>query len=400
MEREDLGEILLVEDTAPNSGGEMENRIYHKKNEEVIPSKNRHSNPSRFWLALIIFLLVSLLACQFTQKAATPVIEAPVTLAPDIQEPPTATATEENLQATQWAEQTAQAPATQTQQAREAEATQFVIKLTEDAIAEATKAFYAPVLNELPNYGVDSNSGHVAWVHNPASASADGYHASDIVNDYGDLSVKDFLLAADINWDTQYGISGCGFTFRSDGNQQVFNQYMVVFTRSTDGHIFFNTLFNGKLANFKDFYANIIDPDLDWENGASNRMAILVRGNSVKIFTNQKFIGEVNLTDPPPQNPTLPVKPVKPQPPADDLTGKELQEAKKAYQTAMEQYKQDLEAYTQQVAKLETEHSTILNAYRQMGGAVYEEGFVGLLAYAASGYSNCQFNNAWLWVFD
>jgi len=345
--------------------------------------------------SIILVLLFLLSACQTAQPIPAPTIFVLPTQAP----PPTATATEVNLQATQWVLETAQAPATQTQQAREAEATQFVLKVTEDAIASATAALNAPVLAELPAYGVDSTSGYVAWMHKPVTVSSNGFHVFESVNDYADLSVKDFVLAADINWDTQYGISGCGFSLRSDGNKEAPNQYMIVFTRSTDGHIFFNALSKGKVANYKDFYANVLDPELDWENGATNHIAIVVRGNNIKIYSHKILVGEVNLSDPPPQQPVLPVKPVKPAPPSSDLSGDDLKEAKKAYQQALEEYQEDISKYDEQVTKITKEHAAVLNAYRSMEG-VYEEGFVGLLAYSSAGYSNCEFNNAWLWVIQ
>lgn len=345
-------------------------------------------------VVLIAIIIITLSACQPAQKTPEPTAIAQATQAV----PPTSTATEANLEATQSAEQTAQAPATQTRQAMEAEATQFVVKITEDAIASATAALNAPVLDELSRYGVDSSSGSVAWFHKPATISANGFHVSETANDYGDLSVKDFVLAADITWDTEYGISGCGFSLRSNGNKEAANQYRVVFTRSTDGHVFYNALANGKIGNFKDFYANVIDPELDWGNGATNHMAVVVKGSRIQIYSNKNLVGEVDLTAPPPQ-PTLPEKPVKPDPPASNLTGKQLQEAKKAYQQALTEYQDVIQKYNEEASKIKAEHNAILGTYHLMEG-VYEEGFVGMLAYAAAGYANCQFNNAWLWVIQ
>ncbi len=372
----------------------MDHKV-HDIHREVTPRKTQYfSSKLLLMAATITFLLVSLLACQFTQKTPVPTTEVPV-----VQAPPTATATEANLEATQWAEQTAQAPATQTQQAREAEATQFVVKITEDAIASATAALNAPVMDELPKYSVDGSSGHVAWLHNPLTLSAEGYHVSDSANDFADLSVKDFVMAADITWDTEYSISGCGFSFRSDGNKDAPNQYRVVLTRSTDGHVFYNAISNGKVANFRDFYVNLIDPDFDWEVGATNHLVVVVKGNIIRIYSNQKMVGEVDITAPPPQQPPLPEKPVKPESPSSDLSGKNLQEAKKAYQLALAEYQDDIAKYNEQVSKLMTEHNAILNAYSAMEGT-FDEGFVEMLAYSSSGYANCQFNNAWMWVIQ
>ena len=38
-------------------------------------------------------------------------------------------------------------------------------------------------------------------------------------------------MASDITWHTYNSLSACGFMFRSDGNKNKPNQYMVVITR-------------------------------------------------------------------------------------------------------------------------------------------------------------------------
>lgn len=367
--------------------------------EKVSPGKAQKYSP-KFLMKVTVtgILFLTLFGCQFTQQTSVSPTAIPTTQAPAVQEPPTATATDASLQITQMAMETAQAPATQTQQAREAEATQFVVKLTEDAVAAATAALSAPVMEELAVYGVDKSAGYVAWTHSPVSLSADGYHVSNSANDYADLSVKDFVLAADITWDTKYSESGCGFAFRSNG-QDAPNQYRVVLTRSTDGHLFFNAISNGKVANFRDFYVNLLDADFDWNVGAINHLAVVMRGNSIRIYSNQRMVGEVDITAPPPQSPVLPTKPEKPLPPSEDLKGKDLQEAKKAYNELMEEYKDELAKYNERVSKLMNEHNAILNAYEMMDGT-FDEGLVEFLAYSSSGSANCQFNNAWLWVIQ
>jgi F0F1-type ATP synthase membrane subunit b/b' len=376
-----------------NSGGEMNRKGFDLKT--GISANKKLSVGFILTVVLMALLLVSLTACQPTQET-TPEA-APITQAPAVQEPPTATVTEANLEATQSVIDTAQAPATQTRQAMEAEATNFVAKLTEDAIASATAAVSAPVKDELAKYGLDSSTGHVAWSYQPLTLSADGYHVAQSSSDTAGLLVKDFVIAADITWDTEYSESGCGFTFRSNGNQDAPSEYRVVLTRSTDGHLFFNAISNGKVANYRDFYVNLIDPDFDWEVGATNHLAVVMKGNILQIYSNKKRVGEVDITTPPPKQPVLADKPVKPESPSSDLSGKDLQEAKKAYQQLLAEYKAEMEKYNEQVSKLMNEHNAILNAYSLMQGT-FDEGQGEMLAYSSSGYAGCQFSNAWLWV--
>ncbi len=338
----------------------------------------------------VILMVVTLSACQLVQKTPEPTPNIKIT-----QFQQTITARVQNIEATQRVAQTLQAQATQLAQA--AKATQNSNVAAEDSSRNATATAAAPVLAELPFYGVDPSTGYVAWIHKPVTLTVDAYKTGDYANDYGTLTVKDFVMAADITWDTEYGVSGCGFTLRSNGDMDAANQYMVVLSRSANGHVYFSATADGKVANFRNFYANLIDPVFKWENGATNRLAVVAKGNNIQIYTNQKLVGEVDITDPPPQMPDLPEHPVKPEPPSSDLKGNELQEAKHAFKQAMDDYRDDLKKYDEKVSKVKAEHAAILKTYASQK-SVYEEGFVGMLVYSYSGYVNCQFNNAWLWV--
>ena len=90
---------------------------------------------------------------------------------------------------------------------------------------------------ELPQYGLDASSGHVGWVQGPLTLDITGYGQYTYANDYPEVTAADFVLASDITWDTKYGSSGCGTMFRSDGNKNKPNQYMVLATRFANGHV-------------------------------------------------------------------------------------------------------------------------------------------------------------------
>ena len=109
---------------------------------------------------------------------------------------------------------------------------------------------------------------------------------------------KDFVLASDITWDTEYGGSGCGFVFRSDGKTDAPSQYLVVASRLADGHVFFAVMSKGQLVVGKDFYANGIDPKFDASNGATNRLTVVGQGMDFTIYSNGTKLGEANPNDP------------------------------------------------------------------------------------------------------
>lgn len=278
--------------------------------------------------------------------------------------------------------QAAQAEATQRSQS--IEATQTIVAASRDEGQEATLAAAAPVTAELPLFGVTSDNGHVGWMHSPVTLDIDGYMQHDYANDYMHIIARDFVIAADITWDTEYGTSGCGFMLRSDGNEKLPNQYMVIITRGGNGHVFFTAIADGELANAQDFYAGLTDRSFDWKNGATNQLVIVGRGPILEIYTNGVKVGEVDTTQPPP----APVIPAAPQPPTDqtDLG-------------AAAQYAEQLKQYQETVEKIQSNYS--LAAFNfETKDAVFDEGFVAMLAVAESGRTVCKFDDVWLWLID
>ena len=73
------------------------------------------------------------------------------------------------------------------------------------------------------------------------------------------VTAKNFVLAADVTWNTQYGDSGCGFVFRSNGDKQKPDQYMLIATRFANGRVVFTAVADGELANIHDFYPKDAD---------------------------------------------------------------------------------------------------------------------------------------------
>ena len=142
--------------------------------------------------------------------------------------------------------ETAQAEATD--QAKELEVTLEAVSASDTEAQQATAAAEAPVIGELNLYGVDPEKGHVAWIHPPKTLEVDGYMAVDYANDYPATIVRDFVMSAEITWNTQYGSSGCGFMLRSNGDQNSPDQYMALITRAGSGPLVFAIIDQGDPA--------------------------------------------------------------------------------------------------------------------------------------------------------
>ena len=271
-----------------------------------------------------------------------------------------------------------------TQNLEMVQATRAVQTQSVDLNAQATATAAAPIRAELPLYDINPNEGHPGWIHQPITMSVDGYHQFGFNTDYPTITARDFVIVSDIQWESRYGTSGCGFILRSNGDQRSLNQYVVVATRLGYGHIFFAALVDGKPANFKDLYANNADPFFDWQNQATNRLAIVGRANLLTIYTNFSKVGEIDVSQPPANTPNLPPKPERPK----DETPEKLAA-----------YEKQIEAYNKAVKSLQERYQDIKTAYSQVN-TLFPEGFLGMAVASESGKTVCKFSNTWLWILD
>jgi len=338
------------------------------------------NNPQVKYRAIMLIALMILLAlaCNLPNQSSKLEVTEDV-LAQSIASTQTADAVEENS-SNDLA--TAQAAATQTSQ--NIQATQGVAASTKDIDQKATTTAEAPVRAAIPFYNLDPNQGSVGWVHPPAKIELQGKNQYGYANDFMQTIVEDFAISADVTWDTQYGASGCGFMFRSDGDQNNPNQYMLIASRLGNGHVIFSALADGEMANVHDFYPRDSDKSFSAENGSTNRITVVGKGNIFEIYTNGVKIGEVDTTQPP----TSPKLPAKPTLPADQNNPSE-----------MDKYRKQLEEYQDMVSQVNTNYGIALNNYKKTD-AVFDKGFVAMIGVSESGKTMCHFDNAWLWLID
>ncbi len=332
---------------------------------------------------LIVWIALGLLFLLITQGCSTPGAEDISPTLTSLSQSISLTATAAGLdEGSENTLATAASEATAVSEAVQATETSQNVGLDEGQMATATVA--APIIAELPSYGLDETSGRVGWMHNPLTLDASGYQQVAYGNDYMNVIGADFVLAADVIMNTQYGTSGCGFMFRSDGDKNKPNQYMVVLSRFANGRGLFTAVADGELANIKDFYPKDEDKSFDWQNGATNRLAIVARGNIIEIYTNLVKIGEIDTTAPPKKL----AKPPKPELPTDQLDEK-----------AMKQYKTLLTDYNKILEQNDMEYQTAALNF-ETKPTDFKEGFLAMIALNQSGDTTCTFENAWLWLLE
>jgi hypothetical protein len=263
-------------------------------------------------------------------------------------------------------------------------ATQAAQSAEDQQVVDATAEAAAPIKAGLPKYDVDPEAGEVAWLHPPLELHTEGYMEYDYGNIFIGTVAEDFVVSSDVTWNTQYGTSACGFVVRSDGNEEAFNQYLILATRGGNGRVIFNTMADGEVLDGYDLYAYGLDPKFDWRNDTTNRITVVGVGTTFTIYTNDTEIGVINAGEPPP----APYIPPAPAQPGNDAS----QIEKDAYAAAKNEY-------DRAVAGIWSNYNDRMEVYEDHG-TEFPRGFIAMVALAESGTVDCKFDNTYLWLID
>ena len=249
----------------------------------------------------------------------------------------------------------------------------------------ATALASAPILAELPRYGVDPSAGRIGWIHPPVTLEVEGFMQYDYINHFIATVAGDFVVSGDITWDAIGAASGCGFVLRSDGKEEALNQYLAIMTRVASGHILFATMAEGEVVTGQDIFAQGHDPNFNWQNEATNRLTIVGRANRFWIYTNGSLIGEIDPSAPPLQ-PNLPPEPEKPADTSNAEAMANYLQQQAEYEIVVEQIQADFRARRRALQNADT---------------TFERGFVAMVALSQSGRKTvCKFDKAWLWLIE
>ena len=248
----------------------------------------------------------------------------------------------------------------------------------------ATATAMAPVVAELPLYGVDPAAGYVAWMHQPMTLDLSGFGQTGFANDYPQITAADFVMASDITWNTKNSISGCGFMFRANGDQKSPSQYMVLITRAGMGRIGWLALMDGQVSNFREYYPKDKDKSFTWFNDATNRLVVAARGDKIDLYSNGTLIDTIDIKQGPPDEVVKAPKIVIP----DNVLPGQLQ------QFGDLANEQDQGVHQ---AKVQLEEARKNFAIKK---PFLYDGLLGFLAASDAGRTICTFQNAWLFIMN
>jgi hypothetical protein len=248
----------------------------------------------------------------------------------------------------------------------------------------ATVTAMAPVVAELPRYGVDPADGYVAWMHKPVTLDLSGFGQTGFANDYPQITAADFVMAADITWNTKNSISGCGFMFRSNGDQKNPSQYMVLITRTGMGRLGWLALMDGQVSNFREYYPKDKDKSFTWFNDETNRLAVVARGDKLSLYSNGTLIDEIDIKQGPPDV-TLKQPPIVI--PPNVLPGQ------------LEQFRGLANEQDQGNNQAKAQLDEARKNFAIKKPFLYD-GLLGFLAASDAGRTICTFQNAWLYILN
>jgi len=329
---------------------------------------------------LTVFVLLLSVACGLGTGQLDPMLQTLTPLSAAV----AGTATAQGLNSGGASDQLATAFAKATAESRDIYATETARASLNSESKMATATVIAPAVAELPRYGIDPGQGQVAWVHNPVTIDLNGYQQSGYANDYKQITAKDFVMASDITWYTFNSLSACGFMFRSNGNANKPSQYMVVITRYATGYLGFTATVDGEMSNMRTIYLASQDKSFTWQNNATNRLAIVVRGALIDAYTNGVLVGEIDTAQPPPDSMESPPSFAIPK----NATTEQLQD----YQNQIDQNQQNIDLLQSQMADARKNFAK--------NKPIFSEGLLGFVDVSQSGKSKCTFNNGWLFILN
>jgi hypothetical protein len=155
----------------------------------------------------------------------------------------------------------------------------------ETAVQELIDGF----VNEgLQDYGVNSSDGRLAWFEpEPIEMELTGYmeDRNQYLHDLGPLT--DFVVETRITWSSTSGFALCGITFRANEDLELGaqNRFFMMRLEFDPGW----TIWGWENGQFQYFLPGdwLSSRSIHDENGSSNLVALVVRGDEIEVFINR-----------------------------------------------------------------------------------------------------------------
>lgn len=151
------------------------------------------------------------------------------------------------------------------------------------------------ILGELADLGYSADNGSLAWAQGaPIEVILNQQNYNGVYNDMGiDTAYGDFALGVDVTWETDTGLAGCGFIFRSEDDLDR-GQQIQFYTGRLSGAPFWGY----ELYRFGEFQANLGSGNsnvLLAKQGDTNHYVMIVQGLTATVYANGLRLGTTTL---------------------------------------------------------------------------------------------------------
>ncbi len=174
--------------------------------------------------------------------------------------------------------------------------------LSATAVAEEEAAFRAKaeeVGAELEAVGLSADQGSLAWVSNsPVELTLQTYSTHYWAPLAEGEFFSDFVLKADVTWESTSGLAICGFWLRAQGLHED-SEYYVFQTLRLSGLPAWDVElweYNRWKATVSPGGKLITSPHIDQDQGSTNTYLFVAEGNLLTVYANGHRLGRVTLT--------------------------------------------------------------------------------------------------------
>ncbi len=163
-----------------------------------------------------------------------------------------------------------------------------------EATAEA-EALVAEIQAELDEIGLSTDRGSLAWTSDgPVPIRITTFQTQDWFALADGQHFSDFIMRADVTWESTSGLAICGFWFRAESDDINAEHFEFWTVRLSGLPLWIVQLyeFNSLIANLAENTTAVIDQS----NGSTNTYILMAEGNLLTVYANGKRLGQVTIT--------------------------------------------------------------------------------------------------------